>query len=224
MTMHLGRTITTGVITAVMLIGFVAAMNAGQPLRPEDTADPSSAPGLAFALLALFSLLSVAVSFGRWSSAHDRQLREGSGPTFHTVLKEYSLTGILLVGVVQGACLSLAMLICRGFAVDTGAPGTMWAEFFSTPLPVLAVFAAAWASTNIGLAYLSLMMFVRKIVVLSIIGLLLFVALGCGIMVAFGWLESADPVVGFLVAVVVALVTIPALIGTRTLALATGRA
>lgn len=128
------------------------------------------------------------------------------------------------MGVVQGACLSLAMLICRGFAVDTGAPGTMWAEFFSTPLPVLAVFAAAWASTNIGLAYLSLMMFVRRIVVLSIIGLLLFVALGCGIMVAFGWLESADPVVGFLVAVVVALVTIPALIGTRTLALATGRA
>ena len=32
MTMHLGRTITTGVITAGLLIGLFAVMNAGQPL------------------------------------------------------------------------------------------------------------------------------------------------------------------------------------------------
>ena len=224
MTMHLGRTIAIGVITAVMLIGFFAAMNAGQHLRPDDTADPSSAPGLAFALLALFSVFSLAVSFGRWSAAHKRQMREGSGPTFHTVLNEYSLPGILMMGVVQGACLSLALLICRGFAVDTGTPGTLWAEFLSTPLPFLAVFAAAWASTNIGLAYLSLMMFARKIVVLSIVALLLFVLLGVGIMMAFGWLESADSVAGFLGALVALSVTIPMVVGTRKLALATGRA
>ena len=70
MTMHLGRTITTGVIFAALLIGLFAAMNAGQPLRADDTADPSLAPGLAFALLALFSIFSVAISFGCWSSKH----------------------------------------------------------------------------------------------------------------------------------------------------------
>lgn len=219
MTMHLGRTITTGVISAAMLIGLFAAVNAGQPLRADDTADPSLAPGLAFALLALFSVFSVAVSSGRWSTKHERQMREKSGPTFLMVLKEYSLTGILMMGAVQGACLSLAMLIARGFAVDAGAPGTMWSEFFSTPLPFLAVFAATWAGTNIALAYLSSAMLARRVVVLSILALLLFLGLGFGILMAFGWLESSDPIAGFLVAVLALLVTIPVLIGTRKLAL-----
>lgn len=224
MTMHLGRTITTGVITAALLISIFAAINAGQPLRADDNADPANAPGLAFGLLALLSVLSVAVSFGRQSSKYEQQIRDDSGPTVLSVLNEYSLSGFLMMGAVQGLCLSLAMLICRAFAADTGVPGTMWAEFFSTPFPVLAVFAAAWASTNIGLAYLSLTMLVRKIVVLSILGLLLFVALGVGIMMAFGWLEAANPLAGFLVAIVVLLVTIPLVIGTRKLALTTGPA
>lgn len=223
MTMHLGRTITTGVITAALFIGAFAAMNAGQPLRSDDSADPSNAAGPAFSFLALFSVFSVAVSFGRRSSKHERQMREGSGPTFLMVLKEYSLGGTLMMGAVQGACLSLAMLICRGFTVDTGVPGTMWAEFFSTPLPLLAVFAAAWASTNIGLAYVSLTMLVRKIVVLSILALILFVGLGILIMMAFGGLESADPVAGFFVSVPALLISIPLVIGARRLALATGR-
>lgn len=222
MTMHLGRTITTGVITAGLLIGLFAVMNAGQPLRSDDNADPSNAPGLAFGLLGLLSVFSVAVSFGRRSAMHERQQREGSGPTFQTVLHEYSLSGILVMGPVQGVCLSLAMLVCRSFAVDTGTPGSMWAEFLSGPLPCLAVFAAAWASTNIGLAYLSLAMLVRKIVVLSILGLLLFVALGVGIMMAFGWLEAANPLAGLLVASLTLLVTIPLLIGVRKLALVVG--
>lgn len=221
MTMHLGRTITTGVITAALLIGAFAAMNVGQPLRSDDSADPSNAAGLAFGLLALFSLFSVAVSFGRWSSKHERQMREESGPTFLMVLNEYSLGGILMMGAVQGVCLSLAMLICRAFAADAGLPGTMWAEFFPTPLPFLAVFAASWASTNIGLAYVSLTMLVRKIVVLSILALLLFVGLGILIMMAFGWLEFAEPLAAFLVAVLAVLVTVPLLIGARALALAT---
>ncbi|MGO2862315.1 MAG: hypothetical protein ACTIC1_14235 [Brevibacterium sp.] len=224
MTMHLGRTITTGVISAALLIGLFAAMNAGQPLRADDTADPSLAPGLAFALLALFSIFSVAISFGCWSSKHERQMREKSGPTFLMVLNEYSLTGILTMGAVQGACLSLAMLIARGFAVDTGIPGTIWADFSASPLPFFAVFAAAWASTNIGLAYLSLVMLVRRVIALALLSLLLFLALGVGIMMAFGWLESADPVAGFLVAVLALLVTIPMLIGSRKLALAAGPA
>lgn len=224
MTMHLGRTITTGVISAALLIGLFAAMNAGQPLRADDTADPSLAPGLAFALLALFSIFSVAISFGCWPSKHERQMREKSGPTFLMVLNEYSLTGILTMGAVQGACLSLAMLIARGFAVDTGIPGTIWADFSASPLPFFAVFAAAWASTNIGLAYLSLVMLVRRVIALALLSLLLFLALGVGIMMAFGWLESADPVAGFLVAVLALLVTIPMLIGSRKLALAAGPA
>lgn len=72
MTMHLGRTITTGVITAGLLIGLFAVMNAGQPLRSDDNADPSNAPGLAFGLLGLLSVFSVAVSFGRRSAMHER--------------------------------------------------------------------------------------------------------------------------------------------------------
>ena len=227
MTMHLGRTITTGVITAVLFIGIFAAMNAGQPLRSDDTADPSNAPSLGFGLLGLFSVLSVVVSFGRRSSTHgrrssthERQRREGAGPTFLIVLNEYSLGGILMMGLIQAACLSLTMLICRGFAVDTGAPGTLWAEFFSTPLPFLAVFAAAWASTNIGLAYLSVAMLVRTIVVLSILALFLFIGLGFAVMMAFGRLESADPVASFLASGLALLITIPLLIGARKLALA----
>ncbi|GAA1947290.1 hypothetical protein GCM10009689_30580 [Brevibacterium antiquum] len=220
MTMHLGRTITTGVITAVLFIGIFAAMNAGQPLRSDDTADPSNAPGLGFGLLGLFSVISVVVSFGRRSSMYERQRREGAGPTFLIVLNEYSLGGILMMGLIQAACLSLTMLICRGFAVDTGAPGTLWAEFFSTPLPFLAVFAAAWASTNIGLAYLSVAMLVRTIVVLSILALFLFIGLGAAVMMAFGRLEFADPVAGFLASGLALLVTIPLLIGARKLALA----
>lgn len=220
MTMHLGRTITTGVITAVLFIGIFAAMNAGQPLRSDDTADPSNAPSLGFGLLGLFSVLSVVVSFGRRSSTHERQRREGAGPTFLIVLNEYSLGGILMMGLIQAACLSLTMLICRGFAVDTGAPGTLWAEFFSTPLPFLAVFAAAWASTNIGLAYLSVAMLVRTIVVLSILALFLFIGLGIAVMMAFGRLESADPVASFLASGLALLITIPLLIGARKLALA----
>ncbi|WP_231444917.1 hypothetical protein [Brevibacterium zhoupengii] len=222
MTMHLGRTITTGVITAALFIGIFAAVNAGQPLRADDSADPSNVPGLAFGLLGLLSVFSAVVSFGRRSPMHEQQQREGSGPTFQTALHKYSLSGILLMGPVQGVCLSLATLICRSFAVDTGTPGSMWAEFFSGPLPCLAVFAAAWASTNIGLSYLSWAMLVRKIVILSVLGLLLFVALGVGIMMAFGWLEAANPLAGFLVAVVVLLVTLPLVIGARKLALTTG--
>ena len=65
-------------------------------------------------------------------------------------------------------------------------------------------------------------MLVRKIVVLSILGLLLFVALGVGIMMAFGWLEAANPLAGLLVASLTLLVTIPLLIGVRKLALVMG--
>lgn len=117
MIMHLGRTITTGVITGAMLVGLFAATNAGRLLRPDDSVVASDAPSMVFGMLGLLSLFSVVVSFGRWSSRHERQEHEGSDPTFYTVLNEYSPAGILLVGIVQGACLSSAMLICRGFAV-----------------------------------------------------------------------------------------------------------
>lgn len=140
MTMHLGRTITTGVITAALLIGLFAAMNADQPLRTEDTADPSSAPGLAFALLALLSVFSVAISFGRRSSMHERQIREKSGPapalTLFSLCWSATNIGLLFAAIAEAfnrdrLGLSITAMVLMGLV----AIGIMVGFFFLPEQP-----------------------------------------------------------------------------------------
>lgn len=221
--MRLGRTITTAVISGALLIALFAAVNAGLPLRSDDNAAPSVSPDMAFSVLGLLSLLSIVIAFGRGSEHHRRQEHERTGPTFHVVLHEYSLAGVLAIGVVQGALLCAAMVICRGFAVDSGAPGSLWSDLGSSAPAVIAVFAAAWAVTNLGVAFASLATLTRRSGFLSILSVVVFVLIGVGMMMAFRWLNSAGGGLGLIVACTVLLVSLPLILGARSAALRSRR-
>lgn len=219
---HLGRTLVNGVILSALLFGLFILQNSGLALRPDDDADPQNDSNLAIALIGILSFVSIVVAFGRGSHLHERQKRDGGGPTFRIVLNEYSLTGIMAIGLVTGAFLSLTALLCRLLAVDTGVPGTIWADLHSNPLAFAALFAAAWASANISIAFAAMAMALRRTTLTSLISIVVFIPLLVGIVFAFLWLDSASTATAFVVAVPVLAVSMPLLIGSRKLALVVG--
>lgn len=212
--------VTATVIYAVILAGVSTlafyAVNEGIDPRADHHGyiDPDVAPFVGWSLIGVYTFN--AIIFFDEEARSDRARRADS--SFGFVLDP--LPKVLAVGPIFALWAAPVALWWRSMAVNTGAAGSLWADYTSSALPLLTMLLAIWAAVNFSFALAAVPIAVDagKPKLKSAFG---FLPSAVGAPLSFGlWgLTMLPTLTSFLVAVPAMLISFPLLIGTRHLAI-----
>lgn len=212
----------TGAITLSALATvffFVANTGMAHTSASSDTIIDAEAAGpLSFAFIGLITFIAIIFFSGTDRGEGIKAELNGAPRGSLTLFTRDPLSGLMSIGPLFGLCFSLAALLWHAFAAGPGAPGTVWGDFTSSPLPLVVLFAAALTSTNVGLTISGITVAVRNRVRLALSLVFGTIVLGIGSAALFAWLAYSDTVIAATIVLPAAIVSVAALLGARRLA------
>lgn len=181
--------------------------------------DAAAAGPLTFAFIGLITFVAIIFFTGSDRGEGLESELSGAPRGSLTLFTKDPLITVTSIGPLFGLCFSLAALLWRTFASAPGAPGTVWGDFTSSPLPFVALCTATIASTNFGLAMAGVTVAVRSHTGLALWLVAGNVILGMGAGALFAWLSFANTVSAAAITVPLAAVSVIILLGARRMAI-----
>ncbi len=180
--------------------------------------DAAAAGPLAFAFIGLITFVSIIFFTGSDRGEGLESELHGAPRGSLTLFTRDPLIGLMIIGPLFALCFSLAALLWRTFASEPGAPGTVWGDYTSSPIPFVVLCAATVASTNFGLAMAGVTVAVRSRTGLALWLVAGNVILGIGAGALFAWLSFANTLITAAIANPLAVISVLALLGARRIA------
>ncbi|MFP3396031.1 hypothetical protein ACSBQT_03035 [Brevibacterium sp. H602] len=181
--------------------------------------DAAAAGPLTFAFIGLTTFVAIIFFTGSDRGEGLESELSGAPRGSLTLFTKDPLITVTSIGPLFGLCFSLAALLWRTFASAPGAPGTVWGDFTSSPLPFVALCTATIASTNFGLAMAGVTVAVRSRTGLALWLVAGNVILGMGAGALFAWLSFANTVSAAAITVPLAAVSVIIVLGARRMAI-----
>lgn len=180
--------------------------------------DAAAAGPLTFAFIGLITFVAIIFFTGSDRGEGLESELSGAPRGSLTLFTRDPLIGLMIIGPLFALCFSLAALLWRTFASEPGAPGTVWGDYTSSPLPFLVLCTATIASTNFGLSMAGVTVAARNRTGPALWLVAGNVILGIGAGALFAWLYFANTVITAAIALPLAAVSVAALLGARRMA------
>ncbi|WP_025777550.1 hypothetical protein [Brevibacterium sp. VCM10] len=180
--------------------------------------DTEAAGPLSFAFIGLMTFVAIIFFTGTDRDEGQQAKPTGAPRGSLRLFARDPLIVVTSIGPLFGLCFSLAALLWRTFASEPGAPGTVWGDYTSSPLPFVVLCTATVASTNFGLAMAGVTVAVRNLTGPALWLVAGNVILGIGAGALFAWLSFANTVISAAITIPLAAVSAAALLGARRMA------